>query len=161
MRILLNRRESQPLRWLLFTCALPEPLVPVSLVTSKQRFAGHGKVFAPAWMVEDVLGLVKNDTQRIDSRFPGPACGNGNFLVQVLRCKLAAWRCPRDEGRRRRANSPLPSGTAWAKPNPSGATSASTPCLFLVLAHRQARNLHAFQDLTADHRQETESAVTA
>ena len=35
-----------------------------------------------------MLDLVKDETQRIDSRFLEPACGSGNFLVQVLRRKL-------------------------------------------------------------------------
>lgn len=63
---------------------------PVNLVKSKQRVADHGEVFTPAWMVEAMLDLVKGETERIDSRFLEPACGNGNFLVQVLRRKLAA-----------------------------------------------------------------------
>src|SRR3990172_7550123 len=41
-------------------------------------------------MVEEMLDLVKEETQRIDSRFLEPACRSGNFLVQVLRRKLAA-----------------------------------------------------------------------
>jgi hypothetical protein len=59
------------------------------LVKSKQRVADHGEVFTPAWMVEAMLDLVKGETERIDSRFLEPACGNGNFLVQILRRKLA------------------------------------------------------------------------
>jgi hypothetical protein len=62
----------------------------MSLVKSKQRVADHGEVFTPAWMVEAMLNLVKEETERIDSRFLEPACGSGNFLVQVLRRKLAA-----------------------------------------------------------------------
>jgi hypothetical protein len=62
----------------------------LTLVKSKQRVADHGEVFTPAWMVEDMLDLVKGETERIDSRFLEPACGNGNFLVQILRRKLAA-----------------------------------------------------------------------
>ncbi len=62
----------------------------VSLVKSKQRVADHGEVFTPAWMVEAMLDLVKGETERIDSRFLEPACGSGNFLVEVLRRKLAA-----------------------------------------------------------------------
>jgi len=57
---------------------------------SKQRVTEHGEVFTPAWMVEAMLDLVKEDTERIDSRFLEPACGSGNFLVQVLRRKLVA-----------------------------------------------------------------------
>lgn len=63
---------------------------PTSLVRSRQRVADHGEVFTPPWMVEAMLDLVKGETERIDSRFLEPACGNGNFLVQVLRRKLAA-----------------------------------------------------------------------
>jgi hypothetical protein len=59
-------------------------------IRSKQRVADHGEVFTPAWMVEAMLDLVKGETERIDSRFLEPACGSGNFLVQVLRRKLAA-----------------------------------------------------------------------
>lgn len=62
----------------------------MSLVKSKQRVADHGEVFTPAWMVEAMLDLVKGETERIDSRFLEPACGDGNFLVQILRRKLVA-----------------------------------------------------------------------
>ena len=62
----------------------------MNLIKSKKRVADHGEVFTPAWLVEAMLDLVKNETQRIDSRFLEPACGSGNFLVQVLRRKLAA-----------------------------------------------------------------------
>lgn len=41
-------------------------------------------------MVEAMLDLVKEETERIDARFLEPACGSGNFLVRVLRRKLAA-----------------------------------------------------------------------
>lgn len=41
-------------------------------------------------MVGAMLDLVRHETERIDSRFLEPACGSGNFLVPVLRRKLAA-----------------------------------------------------------------------
>jgi hypothetical protein len=62
----------------------------MSLVKSQQRVADHGEVFTPAWMVEAMLDLVKDETERIDSRFLEPACGSGNFLVQIMRRKIAA-----------------------------------------------------------------------
>lgn len=62
----------------------------MSLVKSKKRVADHGEVFTPRWMVEAMLDLVKGETERIDSRFLEPACGNGNFLTQILRRKLTA-----------------------------------------------------------------------
>ena len=37
-----------------------------------------------------MLDLVKDETERIDSRFLEPACGSGNFIVQILKRKLAA-----------------------------------------------------------------------
>jgi hypothetical protein len=60
------------------------------LVKSRQRVADHGEVFTPRWLVDDMLDLVKGETERIDSRFLEPACGSGNFLVPVLERKLAA-----------------------------------------------------------------------
>lgn len=63
---------------------------PTNHVKSKQRVADHGEVFTPAWMVEAMLDLVKAETERIDARFLEPACGSGNFLVPILRRKLAA-----------------------------------------------------------------------
>ncbi|MFC2006005.1 N-6 DNA methylase [Chloroflexota bacterium] len=63
---------------------------PTNHFNSKQRIADHGEVFTPEWIVEAMLDLVKDETDRIDSRFLEPACGSGNFLVPVLQRKLAA-----------------------------------------------------------------------
>ncbi|TAN07987.1 MAG: SAM-dependent DNA methyltransferase [Rhodanobacteraceae bacterium] len=62
----------------------------MNLVKSKQRVADHGEVFTPPWMVDAMLDLVKGETERIDARFLEPACGSGNFLVPILKRKLAA-----------------------------------------------------------------------
>src|SRR5579871_4797366 len=62
----------------------------MSIIRSKQRVADHGEVFTPPWLVEAMLDLVKDESERIDSRCLEPACGSGNFLVEVLRRKLAA-----------------------------------------------------------------------
>src|SRR6476660_6666373 len=62
----------------------------MSLIKSKKRVADHGEVFTPPWIVEAMLNLVKDETERIDSRFLEPACGSGNFLVEILKRKLAA-----------------------------------------------------------------------
>lgn len=66
----------------------PMPAVE-QLVKSKQRVADHGEVFTPAHIVEAMLDLVKDESERIDSRFLEPACGEGAFLRQVLLRKLA------------------------------------------------------------------------
>lgn len=60
------------------------------LIKSKQRIADHGEVFTPAWLVETMLDLVKEESERIDARFLEPACGDGNFLVPILKRKFAA-----------------------------------------------------------------------
>src|SRR5436190_19376581 len=57
-------------------------------VKSKQRVADHGEVFTNEREVNAMLDLVKQETERIDSRFLEPACGNGNFLAEVLNRKL-------------------------------------------------------------------------
>ena len=58
-------------------------------VKSKQRVADHGEVFTAEREVNAMLDLVKQETERIDSTFLEPACGTGNFLVEILRRKLA------------------------------------------------------------------------
>jgi hypothetical protein len=58
-------------------------------VKSKQRVNDHGEVYTAEREVNAMLNLVKQETERIDSRFLEPACGNGNFLAEILRRKLA------------------------------------------------------------------------
>ncbi len=58
-------------------------------VISKQRVADHGEVYTNAREVNAMLDLVKHETERIESRFLEPACGTGNFLVEILNRKLA------------------------------------------------------------------------
>lgn len=61
---------------------------PELIVKSKQRVADHGEVYTPAWLVNDMLSLVQQESERIDSRVLEPACGSGNFLVPILQRKL-------------------------------------------------------------------------
>ena len=58
-------------------------------VKSRQRVQDHGEVFTNEREVNAMLDMVKQETERIDSRFLEPACGDGNFLAEVLRRKLA------------------------------------------------------------------------
>lgn len=60
----------------------------MSQVKSKQRVSDHGEVFTSEREVNAMLDLVKHETERIDSRFLEPACGTGNFLVEILNRKL-------------------------------------------------------------------------
>jgi hypothetical protein len=78
-----SRRQGNPV-----ASSAAQP--PMTFVKSRQRVADHGEVFTPPWLVEAMLDLVKDETERIDSRFLEPACGSGNFLVPILRRKLAA-----------------------------------------------------------------------
>ena len=57
-------------------------------IKSKSRVANHGEVFTSNKIVNDMLDLVKQETERIESRFLEPACGNGNFLAEILERKL-------------------------------------------------------------------------
>ena len=57
-------------------------------VKSKQRVADHGEVFTADREVKAMCDLVKQETERIDSRFLEPACGDGNFLSEILSRKL-------------------------------------------------------------------------
>lgn len=63
--------------------------VATSQIKSKERVAERGEVFTAEREVNAMLDLVKQETERIDSRFLEPACGNGNFLVEILRRKLS------------------------------------------------------------------------
>lgn len=58
-------------------------------IKSKDRVAAHGEVFTNPREVTAMLDLVKQETERIDSRFLEPACGDGNFLIEILRRKLS------------------------------------------------------------------------
>ena len=57
-------------------------------VKSRERVQEHGEVFTNEREVNAMLDMVKQETERIDSRFLEPACGDGNFLAEVLRRKL-------------------------------------------------------------------------
>ena len=57
-------------------------------IKSKNRVANHGEVFTNEREVNAMLELVKQETERIDSRFLEPACVNGNFLIEILKRKL-------------------------------------------------------------------------
>ena len=59
-------------------------------VVSRQRVIDHGEVYTAKREVNAMLDLVKEETERIDSRFLEPACGTGNFLVEILNRKMTA-----------------------------------------------------------------------
>lgn len=55
---------------------------------NKERVRLHGEVFTAEREVKAMCDLVKDETERIDSRFLEPACGDGNFLAEILARKL-------------------------------------------------------------------------
>lgn len=68
------------------------------LIKSKRRIRDHGEVYTPAHIVTAMCDLAAQNSDafdRIDAKFLEPACGNGNFLVEILRRKLLL--CKTDE----------------------------------------------------------------
>ncbi len=63
-----------------------------SQLKSRQRVAQHGEVFTNPREVNAMLDLVRDESFRLDSRFLEPACGDGNFLIEILRRKLSLLR---------------------------------------------------------------------
>lgn len=60
-----------------------------SQIKSRQRVAEYGEVFTNPREVKAMLDLVRDESFRLDSRFLEPACGDGNFLIEILRRKLS------------------------------------------------------------------------
>lgn len=58
-------------------------------IKSRQRVADHGEVYTAEREVKAMCDLVSDECSRIDSRFLEPACGDGNFLAEILGRKLA------------------------------------------------------------------------
>lgn len=58
-------------------------------VKSKERVVDHGEVFTAEREVTDMCDLIPHECERSDSRFLEPACGDGNFLAEIVKRKLA------------------------------------------------------------------------
>lgn len=58
-------------------------------IKSKKRVADHGEVFTAEREVKNMIGLVPLEADRIESRFLEPACGTGNFLIEIYKRKLS------------------------------------------------------------------------
>lgn len=67
------------------------------LIKSKERVRDRGEVFTPSHIVKDMCDLIPCDIwQNISSTFLEPACGNGNFLVEILSRKLTLCQTEED-----------------------------------------------------------------
>lgn len=61
-----------------------------SSIKSKERVSKFGEVFTPEHIVKDMCDLIPSKIwQNIDSTFLEPSCGNGNFIVEILKRKLS------------------------------------------------------------------------
>ncbi len=59
-------------------------------VKSRERVSAHGEVFTAEREVKAMCDLVADECRRFDSTFLEPACGDGNFLAEILTRKLDA-----------------------------------------------------------------------
>ncbi|MBQ1576316.1 MAG: N-6 DNA methylase [Oscillospiraceae bacterium] len=66
------------------------------LIKSRERVRDFGEVFTPLHIVKQMLDLIPHDGTTIDSTYLDPACGNGNFLAEILRRKLALCKTEKD-----------------------------------------------------------------
>lgn len=57
-------------------------------IKSKQRVADHGEVFTNEREVKAMCDLVADEVKKIESTVLEPACGEGNFLIEILKRKL-------------------------------------------------------------------------
>ena len=55
---------------------------------SKERVRDLAEVYTNKKEIDGMLDLTKNLSEKIESRYLEPACGNGNFLVEILKRKL-------------------------------------------------------------------------
>lgn len=61
----------------------------MKLIKSKERVHDFAEVYTPSWLVKDMCNLIPQEIWNdIDKTFLEPACGNGNFLVEILNRKL-------------------------------------------------------------------------
>ena len=58
------------------------------IIKSKQRTINFGEVNTNSEIVKKMVDLVDVEFEKLDSKFLEPACGDGNFLCEVLERKL-------------------------------------------------------------------------
>jgi len=65
------------------------------LIKSKKRVKSNGEVFTPPALVNEMLDKLPSDCWTdVTKTYLDPACGNGNFLVEVLRRKIVNGATP-------------------------------------------------------------------
>lgn len=58
------------------------------MIKTKDRVRDHGEVFTPQWLVKDMCDLVDSEIRDINKKILQPSCGNGNFIMQLLKRRL-------------------------------------------------------------------------
>ena len=71
---------------------MSSPQKNTSLIKSRKRVVERGEVFTDEREVKAMCDLVSDECLRADSRFLEPACGDGNFLSEILKRKLSELR---------------------------------------------------------------------
>lgn len=66
------------------------------LIKSKKRVKEFAEVFTPEFLVKDMCDLIPPEQWTIESTFLEPACGNGNFLVEIYARKLKLCKTVKD-----------------------------------------------------------------
>ena len=68
-----------------------------NLIKSKERVKTFAEVYTPDWLVSDMCNTIPDEVwNSITATFLEPACGNGNFLAEILRRKLEQCKEERD-----------------------------------------------------------------
>lgn len=57
-------------------------------IKSRQRVSDFGEVYTAHCQVSDMLDLIPADMTGINTTYFEPACGNGNFIAEILRRKV-------------------------------------------------------------------------
>ena len=61
----------------------------IKQIKSKKRVSEHGEVFTSEREVNAMMDLVQDELKQLNSTILEPACGTGNFLVEILKRKMA------------------------------------------------------------------------
>ena len=58
-------------------------------IKSRQRVSDFGEVYTAHRQVADMLDLIPAEAVEINTTYLEPACGNGNFIIEILRRKFS------------------------------------------------------------------------
>lgn len=68
-------------------------------LSKADRIRKYGEVFTPEWLVNDMLDMLEKESPCCfapDKTFLEPTCGDGAFVVEILRCKFERCQRPSD-----------------------------------------------------------------